>query len=148
MVSWENFLLHDNTELLMLKMLFDKEKVNEEHGVLLRRTQGAWALSLGALLTRGTDFGSREAGELDWQLSKAPSIQEPSSREGHLVSLSRTFCILKMGTRRSLQVTSSPSLQTEEWSAVEQGPHSSYSSEPKLRFIFRKGAGRTEALGL
>ena len=51
MVFWENFLLHDITYLLMLKMLFDKEKVNEEHGVLLRRTQGAWALSLGALLT-------------------------------------------------------------------------------------------------
>ena len=31
---------------------------------------------------------------------------------------------------------------------MEQGPHSSYSSERKLRFIFRKGAGRTEALGL
>ena len=77
------------------------------------------------------------------------------------------FCILKTGTHGSLQVTPSlegggedqieggaasnpaaPGLQTEEWSAVEQGPHSSYSSEPKLRFIFGKGAGRTEALGL
>ena len=112
-------------------------------------------------------FGSREAGELDWQLSKAPSIQEPSSRAGHPVSLSRTFCILKMGTHGSLQVTPSlegggedqiegcaasnpaaPGLQTEAWSAMEQGPHSSHSSEPKLRFIFGKGAGRTEALGL
>lgn len=50
------FPLHDITELLMLKMPFDKEKVNEEHGVLLRRTQGAWALSLGALLTQTQIF--------------------------------------------------------------------------------------------
>ena len=80
MVSWENFLLHDNTELLMLKMLFDKEKVNEEHGVLLRRTQGAWALSLGALLTRGTDFwvsGSWGTGLAALQGSFHPRTQLP-----------------------------------------------------------------------
>lgn len=80
MVSWESFLLHDITKLLMLKMLLDKAKVNEEHGVLLRRAQGAWALSLGALLMRDTDSwvsGSWGTGLAALQGSFRPRAQLP-----------------------------------------------------------------------
>ena len=104
LVSRESLLLRDINRLLMLKMLFDKEKVNEEHHVLPRRTQGAWALNLGVLRTRDTDFwvlGSRGTG-LE---TLRPLPARTRLLAGHPISLSLRLRIVKMGTHHSLQVT-------------------------------------------